>query len=125
MKSIWDRAPTDAEMGYTKKDLAREKAAAHYTEWVNIAFNQLGAMKTDLIALPYVTYRNREFGEKSVYPIKEVIADYVDYDKPMAAFMAVMEQSKCPLVAAFKQALIDQYLESNLDELVEFDVSGE
>lgn len=105
----------------------REKTAEHYTNLVNIAFQQLGAghIKTELIALPYVTFRNRAFGEKGTYPIKEVIVDYMDYDKPMAAFMAVMEQSKCPLVAAFKQALIDQYLESNLDELVEFDVSGE
>ena len=123
--TMWDRAPTDAELGYTKSELAREQAEEHYKTLFSIAFEALShpePLKTELICLPYVSYRDNPKGKKNVYQIIDVIRDYSDYPKPEAALLEMLRHSKCPHVAAFKQALIAQYEESNLSELVEFDL---
>lgn len=103
----------------------REKTAEQYTALVSNAFGLIGTVNMGMLALPFVTYRKKPTGTKTEYPLKEAIGDYLANDKPWAAFIEVLEKSKCPHVAALKQAYIDQYLASNLDELVEFDVGGE
>lgn len=123
--TMWDRAPTDAEIGYTRSELAREQAEEHYKEFISIAFQALSHQKPlnpELICLPVISYKNSTVGKKDVYPIIDAIRDYMDYPKPEAALLAVLINSQCPYVAALKQALITQYEESNLDELVEFDL---
>lgn len=44
--------------------------------------------------------------------------ELLDYERPGAALMAVLKDSKCPLVAAMREAMGQQYAELVVDELV-------
>lgn len=113
-RSIWDRAPTDAEIGYTKTDLMIE----HYQDEISGAFHEIKATT----GLPYITYRHGT-PKKEMYAIGEVVADSIWLDSPThKALMAVLADSKCPFVAQLKQTLIDEYADKNAAELAMFDL---
>lgn len=113
-KTMWDRAPTDAEIGYTKTDLMIE----HYQDEISGAFHEI----KETTGLPYITYRHGT-PKKEMYAIGEVVADSIWLDSPThKALMAVLANSKCPFVAQLKQTLIDEYSDKNAAELAMFDL---
>lgn len=112
--TMWDRAPTDAEIGYTKTDKLREQ----YEDEISGAFHEI----KPTTGLPYITYRSGS-PKKAMYAIGEVVADSIWLDSPAhKALMAVLANSKCPFVAQLKQTLIDEFNDKNVTALVEFDL---
>lgn len=113
-KTMWDRAPTDKELGYTKTDKLRD----FWEDEISGAFHEIKATT----ALPYITYRSGA-PRKAMYEISEVVADSIWLDSPAhKALMAVLTNSKCPFVAQLKQTLIDEFIDKNVPELIEFDL---
>ena len=112
--TMWDRAPTDAEMGHTKTDKLRD----YWEDEVSGAFHEIKATT----GLPYITYRHGA-AKKEMYAIGEVVADSIWLDSPThKALMAVLANSKCPFVAQLKQTLIDEFIDKNVPELIDFDL---
>ena len=55
-------------------------------------------------------------GHKVSYePMLSAVADYMNYGKPLVAYMDVLADSDCPLVAKLRQALADSYSNANAD----------
>lgn len=114
IRSIWDRAPTDAEIGYTETDKLRE----FWEDEVSGAFHEIKATT----ALPFISWRDGT-PKKQMYAIGEVVADSIWLDSPAhKALMAVLANSKCPFVAQLKQSLIDEFIDKNVPELIDFEL---
>ena len=56
-------------------------------------------------------------GKLKSYPMPEVVVDYGMAGKPFDALLDALHNSECPYVAAFVQALCDEYADKNADEL--------
>lgn len=50
-------------------------------------------------------------------PVIEAIDDSLTYDKPHDALMAVIAQSKCPLVAQLREALAQHWIDQHAKDL--------
>ena len=112
--TCWDRGPTDAELNaFYGKDIERNAA----DEYVQVLTKDVRKVSIKNLSLDYV--RTEMSGRTVIaqYTVAEAINDYMDYDKPMAALMAVFEKSDCPLVAALRQAVADEFARHNAEEL--------
>jgi len=71
------------------------------------------------LGVPYVKTIGSS-GRVVLLPLAEVVTDYTGNKLALAALMAVMEKSDCPLVAAYRAALANEYSSSWADEVEEF-----
>ena len=116
--SVWDRAPTDAELN---QFYGKEKRHATYDDMVDTIVNKSRIVGVKNTGLDYVKYQSMNAsGKIEMYPMVDIIADYGTDTKPMDAFIAMFEKSDCPLVQAYREALARQYAESWADDVDEF-----
>ena len=47
------------------------------------------------------------------------VVEALDYMEPAEALMLVLKHSACPLVAKLRRAVVDRYVESNVDSIAE------
>jgi hypothetical protein len=121
--TAWDRAPTDRELESFYGKPAKTEVKDNYFEVLTETVRKVPAKN---LSLPYVSYRNvPHFGSIESYPLTEVIEDYMGYDKPMEALMAVFEKSDCPLVAKLREAIAERFADANADELEAFKAGEE
>ena len=71
------------------------------------------------LSVPYV--KNNANGTCAVgaYKMVEVVTDYGTEPKPLQALMAVLEDSDCPLVAKWREAMAERFADANADEVDE------
>lgn len=115
----WDRGPTDAELDrFYGKDIERN-AADDYTKVLTQDVRKVSIKNLSLDYIKTVHDKANDVYRSVVgkYPVTEVIEDYLGYDKPLEALMAVFEKSDCPLVAAFRVALAEEFARHNAEEL--------
>jgi hypothetical protein len=125
--TAWDRSPTDAEL---ESFYGKDKPHAVHDEIVETLTETVRAISVAKLGLPYA--KCEKFGDhyttrKSLYPLVEVITDYgsdnICHTKggvsPLAALIAVIEKSDCPLVAAYRKALAERFAEGHADEVEE------
>ena len=68
------------------------------------------------LSLPYVSYRSGA-PRLAAMPINEVVQEYGTEAKPMDAWLAVLKDSDCPLVEAFRQELARSYADAHADDI--------
>ena len=90
---------------------------------INKTFDSIGKVPFSSLSVPYVSYRHSIGGELGQYSMREVFTDYGDETAAHNAFIAMLEQSTCPLVQAYKQTVQACFVAQNLEELETF--SGE
>lgn len=115
--TAWDRGPTDKELnGFYGKP----KSTRFHDEIVEIITQTVRIAAVKNIGLSYVKNESNGSARIDMYPLTEVITDYGTDKGPLAALIAVIEKSDCPLVAAYRLALAERFADSNADELEEF-----
>ena len=71
------------------------------------------------LGVPYIrTIDGR--GRVVLSPLEEVTTNYGVYGKSLAALMAVIEKSDCPLVAAYRAALANDYADAWAEEVEDY-----
>jgi hypothetical protein len=115
--TAWDRAPTDAELNAYYGKPKSSKVSDLIIETIT---NTVRNVSHKSLSVPYVTYRNLDAVPKVMpYPLVEVFSDYGAEPKLMAALMAVIEKSDCPLVAAYRLAVAERFADAHADEVEE------
>ena len=113
----WDMPPTDKELnGYYGKDKST-KVRVEMIETITQTLRKVSSMN---IGLQYVKYESNGSARIAIYPLCEVVTDYGADPKPLAALMAVLEKSDCPLVQAYRVALAERYADAWADDVEEF-----
>ena len=109
--TAWDRAPTDKELngfyGKNKPTAVRDEMIETITKTVRI-------VSASKLGLPYVQGAT---GKVAMYPLSEVVTDYVSEKAPLAALLAVLEKSDCLLVAEWRMALALRFVDAHADEV--------
>ena len=114
--TAWDRAPTDKELdsfyGKDKPTEIRDLMIETITQTVR-------TVSYKALSVPYV--KNNPNGRSVIapYSLKEVVTDYGTDPEPLKALLAVLEGSDCPLVAAWRMAMAERFVDSNADEVEE------
>ena len=104
--SVWDRAPTDAELNaYYGKDKST-RVRDEITETLTQSIRKVGHAS---LSVPFVKFRSAYNRHMDQYPLVEVVRDYSSNEGPEAALITIMERSDCPLVAAYRDALAKAY----------------
>lgn len=115
--TAWDRAPTDKELdnfyGSDKSRRVHEEITQTMTQTIRTVGHKA-------LCLQYVKQEANRSPRIAAYPIAEVVTDYGTDPKPLAALLAVIEKSDCPLVAAYRLALAERYADAWADEVEEF-----
>ena len=70
------------------------------------------------LGLPYVKHGNGTM-RIAMFPLAEVVTDYGAAPKPLAALMAIIEKSDCPLVAKWREAMAEHFADVNAEEVDE------
>ena len=116
--TMWDRPPTDKELNsYYGKD-----KPSHYRDLIRETITEtVRSVNPAVLSLPYVKYAscNDTAPKIAAYPFAEVVTDYGADEVPLAALMAVIARSDCPLVAAYREALAARFEDAQADELEE------
>ena len=115
--TAWDRAPTDAELN---SYYGKPKSTRFHDAIVEIITQSVRKTDYRALSVPYVKNESNGSARIDSYPLVEVITDYGTDKGPLAALIAVIENSDCPLVAAYRMALAERYSDANADELEEF-----
>ena len=116
--SVWDRAPTDAELN---QFYGKEKRHETYDDMVDTIVNKSRIIGVKNTGLECVSHVNGYYlGKSTLYPLTEIISDYSSDRAPMKALIEMFEKSSCPLVQAYREALARKYAESWADEVDEF-----
>ena len=112
MKAVTN-AELDSFYGVEKTHTTRKLIAQTITETVR-------SIDHRALSLPYV--KNLPNGGQVIdaYQMLNVVQDYGTDPKPLAALLAVLEKSDCPLVAAYRMALAERYADAWADEVDEF-----
>jgi hypothetical protein len=119
----WDRPPTDKELnafyGKDKKTEFHDLIIKTLTQTVrNVSHKAL--------SVPYIGYTANPMGSVMPYEVLEVFTDYgTDKGATLEAFVAMIEKSDCPLVAAWRMAVAKRFSDQNADELEEFHYQGD
>ena len=116
----WDRPPTDREMD---SFYGKDRASIFYRDLIRETITEtVRTVSPAVLSLPYVKYSslNDTAPKIAAYPFSEVVADYGVDDLPLAALMAVLAGSDCPLVAAYRAALAERFEDAQADELEGF-----
>jgi hypothetical protein len=116
----WDRPPTDKELN---AHYGTDRCGAFYRNLIRETITEtVRTVNPAVLSLPYVKYAscNDTAPKIAAYPFAEVVTDYGTDAVPLAALMAVIAGSDCPLVAAYREALSDSYEDAKADELGEF-----
>ncbi len=114
--TAWDRIPTDKELS---SFYGKDKPHAVAQLIVDTITNTVRTTSSQVLSVPYVTYRDGNGPKVMPYPLTEVFSDYGTEPKLMAALMAVIEKSDCPLVAAYRLAVAERFADANADEVEE------
>ena len=78
------------------------------------------------LSVPYIGYSVKPLGSVMPYELLEVYCDYgTDKGPTLDAFVAMIEKSDCPLVAAWRMAVAQRFSDQNADELEEFHSQGD
>ena len=121
----WDRPPTDKELtAYYGKDKSTEVR----DDMIEALTETLRKVPMSQVGVEYVRTVTRGEGENrtypseiSMYPSKEIFTDYgTDKGATLDAFIAMIEKSDCPLVAAWRMAVAKKFADSNADEVQDF-----
>ena len=72
-----------------------------------------------VLAVEYVSYASG-LPKIGLYSVKDVFIDYGTEPKPIKAFIDVLQNSDCPLVAAYREAVATRFIDANADELDNF-----
>ena len=113
--TAWDRPPTDQELtSFYGKD--KPRAVADLI--VDTITKTVRTVPYQVLSVPYVKHTATSASIAS-YPLVEVFSDYGTEPKLMAALMAVIEKSDCPLVAAYRLAVAERFAEANAEEVEE------
>ena len=113
----WDRPPTDRELnGWYGKD----KSTKVRDEMIETITQTVRKISSKNIGLQYVKNESNGSARIAIYPLNEVVTDYGADPKPLAALMAVLEKSDCPLVQAYRVALAERYADAWADDVEEF-----
>ena len=112
--TAWDRDPTDKELNayYGKEKSTRVRD--EIIETLTVTIRKVPHAK---LCVPFVSFRGTDYGILRQSPITEVVTDHCTDKAPMAALMAVLESSDCPLVAAYREALATAYADAWADEV--------
>lgn len=118
--TMWDRPPTDKELnsyyGKDRDNTVRDNMIEALTVTIR-------TVPVEQIGLQYVTYQGSigtATAKLSAYPVSEVVTDYGTDKGPLQALLAVLAGSDCPLVAKYREALAERYVDANADEVDEF-----
>jgi hypothetical protein len=120
--TMWDRPPTDKEL---EKFWGKEQKTEVRDNYFEVLTETVRKVPAKNLSLPYVTHRNNPLGSVESYPVVEILEDYLGYDKPLEALIAVFEKSNCPLVAKFREALAERFADANADEVEDFNAGDE
>ena len=91
---------------------------SHYLDTINQTFAAIGKAPLESLSIPFVSYRkNRIGGSIERYTLDEVFTDFVAEPAVKDAFIAMLEESACPLVQVFKETVQAFYVANNLEEL--------
>lgn len=71
------------------------------------------------LAAPFVRYSAGGAVRIDTTPLSEAVADTCTNGKPLHALMKVMQQSDCPLVAAWREAMAADYSHRNAADIAE------
>lgn len=115
--TAWDRAPTDAELS---RFYGTDKPSEVRDAYFDVLTNVVRKIPAKNLSLDFISYRHNSNGSLEQYPLTEVIEDYLGYDQPLAALMAVFEKSDCPLVQKFREAIAERFADANADEVEDF-----
>ena len=112
--TAWDRPATNAELnshyGVKKSTRVRNEITETLTKTIRtVSHTKLG--------VPYVSYRGTDYGILRQSAITDVVNDHSADKAPLAALMAVMERSDCPLVGAYREALAKAYADAWADSV--------
>ena len=107
--TAWDRAPTDAELNAY---YGKEKSNRVRDEIIETLTATIRKVPHAKLCVPFVSYRGTDYGILRQSPIDEVVTDHCADTEPLAALMAVLERSDCPLVAAYRKALATAYADA-------------
>lgn len=106
--TAWDRPTTDAELNTF---YGTEKSTAIRDGMIEVITKTVRDVPSINLSLPYVKY-DPNFAKVATMPFAEVVTEYGTDPKPLAALLAVIEKSDCPLVEAFRQALAERYADA-------------
>lgn len=116
----WDRPPTDKELnsyyGKDRDNTVRDNMIEALTVTIR-------TVPVEQIGLQYATYQGT-FGSATpklaAYPVAEIVNDYGTDKGPLQALLAVLAGSDCPLVAKYREALAERYVDANANDVEEF-----
>lgn len=108
----WDRPATDKELDqhYGKDATVRDEIHKTLTETIR-------KVNHFQLSVPYV--RHEGGARIASYSIHDVVTDYGTDPAPLAALLAVLSGSDCPLVAKYREALATTYADSWADYVEE------
>lgn len=114
--TAWDRGPTDKELA---SFYGKDKPHAVTDLIVDTITKAVRTVPYQVLSVPYVKHNRDGSAVIAAYPLVEVFSDYGTEPKLMAALMAVIEKSDCPLVAVYRKAVAERFADSCADEVEE------
>ena len=73
----------------------------------------------EVLAVEYVSYA-AGIPSIGIYSVKDVFIDFGTETGPLKAMLAVLQNSACPLVAAYREAVAARFIDSNAEEVDNF-----
>ena len=108
-----DRANAYTDRWHTERLQAEEEIRA--------LFALIGTVPVKGIALPKLCFSTSTSpSSEGVQSMHDNICYGISDDKPMAALVAVLEKSQCPLVAKLRKVLEDEYVKDWADDLADY-----
>lgn len=117
--TIWDRPATDRELNAF---YGKDKPTRIHDEIIETLTKTIRTVSASKLGLPYVKTDPNFSTKIAMYPVSEVLCDYGTDTRPLKALLAVLEQSDCPLVCAYRLALAERYADAWADEVEEASV---
>jgi hypothetical protein len=112
--TAWDRNPTDAELD---RFYGKEKPTEVRDEYFEVLTKTIRTVPASNLSLEYYSNLKRGLAQ---YPVSEIVTDYGTDTEPLDALLAVLEESDCPFVAKYREALAKKFADQNADEVEEF-----
>jgi len=95
---------------------AEKQAESEITELFTVTVRKV---EPKHLAVPFVRYSANGAARIDTKPLPEAVADTCTNGKPLESLMAVMANSDCPLVAAWREAMAADYSYRNASDIGE------
>lgn len=118
--TMWDRAPTDAELSsFYGENVKRAAAEESYRDQITAVFTgdiqKVASYRT--LTVPLVSGKDDRIVHQ---PLIEAVNDELSYQANMELLMDVLQQSACPMVQALREQLAKTYADRWASDLAEY-----